>query len=467
MSTELAYVPSEHSALLFGVSNLGVVHGDASALERALHYMQVGHMATDATPEVQSAMLAIAELLEVPPPQPPAAIPIAVTRLNVGNTYDCNMACTYCYNELSIKDRKGSESPGGMAPETARKMVDALFREARHEAAVSLVFIGGEPLLEKRDLMATVDYARRIALGTQQRLDVAVYTNGLGLTADIVRWGNENGVSFVVSLDGPPLINDEHRVTRGGRGTAAIVLRNIRTLMELSADPVRRVRAVATEPRRLLPLHRYLYDLGFNEIHVQAAYDEDGMGGRDQIPDLVELMSWYEGYLTNGTVLGVNPFEGILHRLLRRGEAISSWYPCTAGRSALGVTPSGDLYPCHHFLEEGSFRLGNVQDGIPSMSQRQEFFHRVDERDPCKSCWARHLCGGECYHRSHTAGHGYNGVLPAVCEERKAVIGLCLELFQRLATNHPGVLKSIAARNYTPVVPRPSAYDEQDLRAYE
>ena len=453
------------TSTLLGVDNLVLVRGERELMARAERWARLGHDSEPMTEEdVALCEQVSAALREVAPYGPPDEAAPAVTQLNIGNTYHCNMGCSYCYNELSIKDRKGSEVLGGMSLYTAKAMVDALVEQSGGAARLSLAFVGGEPLLEKQTLAWTVDYARERAAERGASVDVAVYTNGTLMNRAVIEWANEKNVSLVVSLDGPPLIHDRKRVYLNGRPTSHAILRNIGLLMEHSEGLHRRVRAVASEGVSLVPLHRYLLDLGFNEIHVQPMYDERGVV--DSGDQLAQLLEWYGGLLRAGTVVGVMPFEGFLERLALRRGAITSWYPCTAGRSALGVGPTGLVYPCHHFLEEGSFQLGDVRDGLPSPPQRRRFYIRVDDREPCSSCWARHVCGGECYHRATTGGSGYTGVLPDTCRRRKSLIGLTLDLFCELASESPDTLRRLVTKSYTDVPTNPVAFEAEDLSAY-
>jgi uncharacterized protein len=277
-------------------------------------------------------------------------------------------------------------------------------------------------------------------------------------------WAAENDVSFVVSLDGPPILN-RRRTYLSGAPTTKAVLRNIRRMVEDGSQKLLRVRAVATPEASLLDLHRYLFDLGFNEIHVQPMYNEAGIDSIS-FADNQELLEWYRSLLMAGTVISVLPFEGFIERLAWNGTATASWYPCSAGRTALGVGPDGGVYPCHHFLEESTFKLGDVRKGLPLLNQRKDFFQRVDEREPCNTCWARHACGGECYHRAHAAGAGYTGVLTPVCEARKSLIGLTLDLFAELALDRPDLLRRVVHKDYTMPDPRWEAYDFADLTPY-
>lgn len=453
------------STYIYDTNTLGIVGGGRSLLDKAARYANAGHYEEPLTEVERDALEQVDQALErIKLPEPLTNNPDAVTRLNVGNTYHCNMGCSYCYNELDLKDRKGSEVPGGMSLETARATVDALIAQSRAERMLSLVFIGGEPLLSRPVLVESIRYANERAAEHGKRMKISVYTNGTMMNSAVLQWADENSVSLVVSLDGPPVLNSR-RVYLSGMPTSTAVLRNIKRLVRHSKQELLRVRAVATQGVDLVALHKYFLDLGFNEIHVQPMYDENGI---DTISDdeALRLLDWYRYNLMAGNIISVMPFEGFLERLMWRGRATASWYPCSAGRSALGVGPDGKIYPCHHFLEEKEFELGDVRYGLPIVEVRKPYFKRVDERNPCKSCWARHVCGGECYHRAHASGAGYDGVLPRTCKSRKTMIGMTIELFAELAKNRPDVLRRAVVKDYSRPTPNWEAYDYQDLSPY-
>ncbi len=454
------------SATIYDTETLGVATGSAALLDKAARYADAGHLDEPLTDSELAAMHRVHDALDrLDAPQPLTNDPTAVTRLNIGNTYHCNMGCTYCYNELDIKDRKGSEVPAGMSRETARATVDALIAQSGEERTLSMIFIGGEPLLERPVLVETIDYAREQAAAHGKKMNVSVYTNGTMMNPAILQWADDNQVSLVVSLDGPPVLNNRRIYLNSKAPTSAAVLRNMKRLVRDSGQELLRVRAVATEGANLVALHKYFLDLGFNEIHVQPMYDESGIDSVTE-SDALGLLEWYRENLLAGNVISVLPFEGFLERLMWRGKAVASWYPCSAGRSALGVGPDGKVYPCHHFLEEQDFELGNVRKGLPIVEIRKPFFQRVDEREPCNSCWAKHACGGECYHRAHAAGAGYTGVLPETCRSRKSMIGLTIELFAELAQRRPDVLRRVVMKDYSRPTPKWEAYDYQDLSPY-
>lgn len=452
-------------ATVFDPSRMTLVRAQRSLAERASRYAHLGHGEEPITDEDRRAWAVVEAALHRTAPVAPDQRPPVVQKLFLGNTYHCNMGCTYCYNELSVKDRKGSEVREGMSMEVARAAIDALIAQAGGARHLQLVYVGGEPLLEKDVLVESFDYAERRCAETGREVSAVVYTNGTLMNAQFIAWAEERGVSLVVSLDGPPALHDQRRIYLSGRPTSRIVLRNIRHLVETTTQPLVRVRAVSVETSALVPLHRYLLDLGFNEIHVQPLYDENGMDTAQE-SEMLGLLEWYGQLLLDGVVISVVPFEGYIERMLAQGSAIASWYPCSAGREQLAVGPAGQVYPCHHFLEEGTFEMGNVLRGLPMLDQRAPFFQRVDQREPCRSCWARHACGGECYHRAHTAGRGYTGTLPDVCRSRKSMIGMTLEVFAEVAARRPESLARIVRGEYTRVTPKPEAYACADLTPY-
>lgn len=420
-------------------------------------------------PERLAAQLATDEaralLAERPAFQARADTPRQLVQLNVGNTHHCNLACTYCYNELPTQRPK--EKDAWMSPATARQMVDALLAQSGDAPGISLVWIGGEALLQKQLVIDTTAYARERAAALGKDVATVVYSNGVTLTPDVVDWANEVDASLVVSVDGPPKVHDKDRLFAGGRPSARIVLANVRDFIERTTHPVRRVRAVSVGRKRQLPLHQYLFDLGFNEIQVQVAYDETTTDGFNGVNDLDALLAWYETLLLSGVTIAIEPYATIIERLLEGGESPANHYPCGAGNTLAGVTPDGGVVPCHHFVRDPGEPLGHVRDGLPLPVLREALSLPVQERDPCRGCWARHVCGGDCYHRAFTAGRGYTGVMTDECDGKRQLYARTIELFARVNRRRPQALEDVVARRLTELEPNPHAYDVEDLSSYE
>lgn len=418
------------------------------------------------TPEMRSTLARadalVSQRAAVAGPNPTPAI----AQLNVAPTNFCNMGCTYCYNELPIKDRKGSETEVGMSIETAHRMVDALVEQSGPNRELKLAFIGGEALIERRTVFATVAYAKSIERRSDKHFSFVVYTNGLLVDDAIIDWANENAVALTFSLDGPPLENDSFRILNSGRGTARKVLRQMRRFVDRYAYPVRTVTAVVNREGSITPTAQYLHDLGFNSLQIQAAYDESGYVADGGTADIEDLAGWYKQRLLGGDVFSIGVFTDVMVSLVARGGATKSWYPCNAGHRALGVGEDGRVYPCHHFFGEDDAVLGNIADGLPDLQARKALFHPVDRREPCASCWARHACGGECYHRAKTSGHGYAGVVRAACDARRHRIGLALDIFVEVMKVAPTVVERIMDGRLSVPSPCDEAYSVTSISEY-
>lgn len=433
---------------LYGVESLVVAQDTAPNLTAQL-----------ATTEAQQL------LAERPTFKPAEDTPKVITQLNIGNTHHCNLACTYCYNELPTQIPKAKDA--WMSAETARTMVDALFEGAPDAPGVSLVWIGGEALLQKKLVFETSEYARQKGAALGKDVALVVYSNGVTLTPDVVAWADEVEASLVVSVDGPPKVHDRDRLFAGGQKSGRIVLDNVKHFIETSKTPVRRVRAVSVGRKRQLPLHQYLFDLGFNEIQVQVAYDEKTTDGFNGVLDLDELLGWYETLLLSGVTIAIEPYAGIIEKLLAGGDSPSNHYPCGAGNTLAGITPSGEVVACHHFVRDPGPPMGHVKEGMPLPVIRENLSLPVLEREPCKGCWARHVCGGDCYHRAFTAGRGYTGVMTDECDGKRQLYARTIELFAKVNRRRPDVLRDVVTRNLTQLAANPHAYDVEDLSSYE
>jgi uncharacterized protein len=457
---DVVHLPMSDGLVVLRPSTLELVRLNGAVWSRS-------HLQDELTPQMQETLTRAHELvsrrseLAIPDSSSP------VLQLNVAPTNFCNMGCSYCYNEMSIKDRKGSETSEGMTFETAKQMVDALVEQSGEHQELRLVFIGGEPLIERKVLFQTVAYARSFEARLDKVFVFSVYTNGLLVDEALVDWANDNRVGVVFSLDGPPLENDRFRILNSGRGTARKVLRQMRTFLERYQYPVRTVTAVLNQRGTAAATARYLYDLGFNSIQLQAAYGTSGYYDSDEDRDMEELASWYRDQLLDGRVFKLGIFTDPMIALVVREKANRAWRPCDAGHRALGVGEDGRIYPCHHFFGEDDYALGHVADGLPSATERRHLHHRVDEREPCRSCWARHACGGECYHRAHTAGVSYRGVVEDECKARKRRIGLAMSIFVDLVKRAPEVMSRLLYDDLEVRPPLEPAYGVQSLAEYE
>ncbi|MBR5111884.1 MAG: SPASM domain-containing protein, partial [Clostridia bacterium] len=90
---------------------------------------------------------------------------------------------------------------------------------------------------------------------------------------------------------------------------------------------------------------------------------------------------------------------------------------CGSGTEYMAVTPAGELYPCHQFVGDKKYLMGNVWDGVTNTAIRDEFAKcNVYAREECKDCWARLYCSGGCAANSYHATGSITGIYKYGCE---------------------------------------------------
>ncbi len=465
---QIIRTPHNSGIMAFGPETMRMASLPSVTAEKLSRYVGAGHQEKPPLTEAEEAEMSqwaeIENALESNPLSLPHNQDETISQLVLSNTYTCNMGCTYCYNEMDSKPVKGSQTTEGMSLQTAQSSLDMTIAQARKGTRLKLFFVGGEPLLERQLMESAVSYAKERCADAQIGLDIIVYTNGTLITRRTLEWFSSNQISVVVSLDGPENLNT-NRTYLSGRPTTHIVLRNIRRLLESGSQKVARVRAVSMPTTPLVALHKYLLALGFNEIHVQPMYNQEGISSA-AMESQIQLLQWWTELMKRGTVIDIMPFSAYFRKLLTRGRTIGSWMPCNAGRNAMTVGPDGRIYSCHHAIEEDDFQMGHVNTGVPSTKERRDYFHSVESRSACSQCWAKHICGGECYHRAAAAGAGQDGTVPAVCIERKGLIGMALDSFAKIARSNPSSLAALAAGRYQQVPIDPDAYTAKTLEDY-
>jgi len=90
---------------------------------------------------------------------------------------------------------------------------------------------------------------------------------------------------------------------------------------------------------------------------------------------------------------------------------------CGSGTEYMAVTPWGDLYPCHQFVGEEEYKLGDVWNGVTNAHIREEFRScNAYSREECKDCWAKLYCSGGCAANAYHASGSIRGIYEPGCE---------------------------------------------------
>jgi uncharacterized protein len=393
---------------------------------------------------------AIAEsTVDPPPPKIVPLKPVPLQTLVVNVTNQCNLSCTYCYEygEDKIVETENGRQPKFMSEETARASVDFMLRESRDNPTAHMTFFGGETLMNFPVLKSTMQYARRRAAELGKDVDFSLTTNATLLRPEIIEWLAENRVGVTISIDGPEEIQDKFRVFKNGRGSYEIAAPKIKAL--LARHRSRPIGARVTLTRQTLDVRRiYTHlteDIGFWEVGFapvttapQRGYAIGGAGFDDLLAQFRGLAEDYKRAALENRHHG---FSNVRETLQEIHQGHAKAYPCGAGLGLMGVATDGDVALCHRFAGSDAHKFGDVHLGV-SWDRQQAFLesHHVNEKTDCRTCWARPICAGGCYHEAHTRYGSTTQPNLHYCEWIRGWTHTCLEIYGELAVKNPAFL---------------------------
>lgn len=312
--------------------------------------------------------------------------------------HDCNLRCRYCF--------AGQGPFGGdrslMSEQVGRAALDLLMEYSGPRRHVEVDFFGGEPLLNFGVLKKLVDYGRGAAGRAGKKVKFTVTTNSVLLNDHVKDYLKKEGISVVLSLDGRPAVHDAMRPFAGGAGSYDIVSANIIDLIKNYGVWDYVVRGTFT--RHNLDFAAdvlHMAELGFKNLSVEPVVGapEEDYTFRDQ--DLPVLYAEYDK-LTRWLLAlrrkdpGVNFFHFNID--LEGGPCLKKRLSnCGAGNEYVAVTPAGDIYPCHQFVGQEDFKLGDVFH--KDLNERiRDYFRRghIYNKESCPACWAKFFCSGGC-----------------------------------------------------------------------
>jgi uncharacterized protein len=360
--------------------------------------------------------------------QPVAVAPPAALSLNLAQA--CNLSCAYCYAD---EGRFGGDERL-MPLEVALAAVDTLIDRADGRR-VTIGFIGGEPFLNRSVLHKTVSYARAEAERRRVLIGFSVTTNGTLLTEADRALLRTEGFAVTISADGVGPSNDMHRRSRGGSAWERLIDRVGPLLSEPGSA---RIAARVTVPRddlRVTERVEALAEAGFPEVGVsplRASADPVlGLRGDDWTLFLSEMIRCATREWERVRGGGVWRFGNLAVALKQLHRGSAKELPCGAGDGYLSVDVNGHLYTCHRALGEVGQRVGDVWAG-PDDAARHAFVSagRVDRQEPCRSCWARYLCGGGCHAEVRAVGR-------TGCDYIRGWLEHCIRLYPEAAETRP------------------------------
>lgn len=321
--------------------------------------------------------------------------------------HDCNLKCKYCF--ASQGNFKGERSI--MSLETGKKALEFLAKSSGKRRNIEVDFFGGEPLMNFQVVKDLVAYGRELEEIYNKNFRFTITTNGVLLDEDKMDFINNNMENVVLSLDGRKQINDEMRLTVSGDGSYEVILPKIKRMVELRGDKDYYVRGTFTNKNTDFGKDALeFYNDGFRKISIEPVVAPDEMDYALRTEHLEEVLNEYESFSKQYIELKRKDTDFMFFHFmidLDQGPCvIKRAVGCGAGSEYIAVTPEGEIYPCHQFVGEREFLLGELDSGITNTKLRERFKKaNVYTKKECRECWARFYCSGGCHANAHYA-HG-------------------------------------------------------------
>ena len=350
--------------------------------------------------------------------------PTVVKALCLHIAHDCNLACRYCFAEEG--EYHGHREL--MSYEVGKKALDFLIANSGSRRNLEVDFFGGEPLMNWQVVKDLVKYGREQEKLHDKNFRFTLTTNGVLLNDEVMEFANKEMGNVVLSIDGRKEIHDHMRPFRNGKGSYDLIVPKFQQFAESRNQDKYYVRGTFTHYNLDFAddvLH--LADLGFKQISVEPVVAEDSEEYALREEDLPKLFAEYDKLAAEmvnryHTDKDFNFFHFMLD--LTGGPCVAKRLSgCGSGTEYLAVTPWGDLYPCHQFVGEEKYLMGNVDDGITRPDIREEFKEcNVYSKEKCRNCFAKFYCSGGCAANSYKFHGSINDAYDVSCElERKRV----------------------------------------------
>lgn len=336
--------------------------------------------------------------------------------LNVAHT--CNLSCEYCF----AKGGKYSGPDAIMTKDVARSAIDFLLENSGSHYNLDIDFFGGEPLLNFDLVKDTVSYARSKEEEYNKHFNFTLTTNGLLLDDEVIEYLNENMKNVVLSLDGRKEKHDEFRKTLNGKGSFDTIVPKFQNFANKRGDKEYYIRGTFTANNLDFTedLKTYL-DLGFNRTSLEPVVGNPNEEYALKEEHLDTIYSEYEKLADMMMEKIDNNEEFIFYHYmidLENGPCVHKRISgCGSGTEYMAVTPTGQLYPCHQFVGNPDFIIGDLDQGIVNTDLVKQFKTcNCYSKSECRSCWANMYCSGGCAANSYNATGDINNVYDYSCK---------------------------------------------------
>ncbi len=336
--------------------------------------------------------------------------------LHVAHT--CNLNCSYCF----ASQGKYHGDRALMSFEVGKRALDFLVENSGTRHNLEVDFFGGEPLMNWEVVKQLVQYARSIEEEKGKNFRFTLTTNGMLIDDEVIEFANKEMSNVVLSLDGRKEIHDRLRVDYAGNGSYDRIVPKFKKLVEARGNKNYYMRGTFTHANPDFTkdvLH--MADLGFTELSMEPVVAAPGDPAA-LTPEDIEIVKKEYEFLAQEMLRREREGKPITfyHYMLdlKEGPCIYKRISgCGSGTEYMAVTPWGDLYPCHQFVGEESYKLGDIWNGVTNEALRDDFRScNAYAREECKDCWAKLYCSGGCAANAFHASGSIRGIYEPGCE---------------------------------------------------
>ncbi len=373
----------------------------------------------------------------------------------------CNLACKYCYCDA------GPDLPkqGVMGVETAKRSLDLLFSMSRNSKEVHVTLFGGEPLLNKRVFRFVMKYSQKLAKETEKTVRYTLTTNGTLLDDEVIHYIKRFNFGLMVSLDGPPAVQNNQRPTSNGLPSYDDAVTGIRRLMQRRRTVT--VRCTMTKAgTRMIDLIRFFEEFGFTRIILGRAINPTDPTpvdcDRETLENYMrqeeeEILPWILERLALGEQPKYFPYGSLIAKLHRpAAERVPLRVAnCGACRGTTTVGADGKLYPCHRYVGMSAFVLGHIDDGMSVAASKQYWRDFNQAMGKCDRCWARLLCERPCAWEVSNTDGTFHEPEEWKCDMIRSYFERGAFIYSLLLSDFPDMLERIVPVQQPPPKPAP------------
>ncbi len=343
--------------------------------------------------------------------------------------HGCNLNCKYCFAGNGEYNGKGL-----MSFEVGKRAIDFLIENSGTRHNLEVDFFGGEPLLNFEVVKQLVAYGRSLEKEHNKNFRFTLTTNGVLLNDGIMEFCNNEMSNVVLSLDGRPEVHDRLRTFPNGKGSYGLILPKFKKFADSRGQKNYYIRGTYTHYNTDFASDIiHIADMGFKEISIEPVVAPPEADYALTEDDLPKLLSEYErlAFEMLKRRREGRPFTFFHYMIdLTGGPCIVKRISgCGSGTEYMAVTPWGDLYPCHQFVDDPDYLLGNIWDGIKNTDICNEFkLCNVYAHEECRTCFARLYCSGGCAANAFHSTGSITGVYGLGCELHKKRIECAIML---------------------------------------